>query len=86
MLVLDEHEDVGSGVGPADADVVELPAGAQGDGAGFADDVGADPVVGVGGPAAGGGFGPGRVGGGGGGPVLKRPVRAAGVVVAGELV
>ena len=51
--VLDEQQDVGSGVGPADADVVELAAVAQGDGAGGADDVGADPVVGVAGAVAG---------------------------------
>jgi hypothetical protein len=44
---LDEQDDVGSGVGPADADVVEAAGVAQGEGAGFADDVGADPVVGV---------------------------------------
>jgi hypothetical protein len=55
--VLHEHHDVGSGVGPADADVVEPAAVAEGDGAGGADDVGADAVVGVGGAAAGGGLG-----------------------------
>jgi hypothetical protein len=49
VQVLDEQDDVGSGVGPADADVIELAAVAQGDGAGVADEVGADPVVGVGG-------------------------------------
>src|SRR5580700_4001542 len=49
VQVLDEQEDVGSGVGPADADVVELAGVAEGDGTGFADDVGADAVVGVGG-------------------------------------
>jgi len=36
---------VGSGVGSAGADVVELAGVAEGDGAGFADDVGADAVV-----------------------------------------
>jgi hypothetical protein len=45
--VADEEQDVGSGVGPAGADVVEAALVAQGEGAGFADDVGADPVVGV---------------------------------------
>ena len=56
--VLDEQDDVGSGVGPADADVVEAAAVAQGDVAGLADGVGADAVVGAG------GFGPGRIRGG----------------------
>jgi hypothetical protein len=64
-----EQQDAGSGVGAADADVVEAAAVAEGDFAGGIDAVGADPVVGVGGPVAGGGFGPGGVGGGGGGPV-----------------
>jgi hypothetical protein len=52
VQVLDEQDDVGSGVGPADADVVELAAVAEGDAAGGVDDVAADAVVGVGGPAA----------------------------------
>jgi hypothetical protein len=81
---LDEQDDVGSGVGPADADVVEAAAVAQGDGAGFADGVGADAVVGVGGPVAGDGFGPGGIRGGGGGPVRQGAVRAAGVVAGDE--
>ena len=34
--VLDEHRNVGSGVGSADADVVQSPVVAQGDGAGGA--------------------------------------------------
>ncbi|GAC1611368.1 MAG: hypothetical protein NVS3B26_23770 [Mycobacteriales bacterium] len=56
--VLDEQDDVGSGVGSADADVPESAGEAQGDAAGFVDLVAADPVVGVGGAvAAGGGFG-----------------------------
>src|SRR5262249_56529141 len=71
VQVLDEQQDVGSGVGPADADVVELAAVAEGDGAGFADDVGADAVMGVGAPIAGGGLGPGGIRGGGGGPAGK---------------
>ena len=53
-------------------------------GAGGADLVGADPVVGVGLAAAGCGFGPGRVGDGGGGLVRQGPVRAVVVVAAGE--
>ncbi|HUC21453.1 MAG TPA: hypothetical protein VMA73_01985 [Streptosporangiaceae bacterium] len=40
-------------MGPSDADVVELAGVAEGDGAGVADDVGADAVVGVGGAVAG---------------------------------
>src|SRR5215471_7657456 len=51
VQVLDEQQDVGSGVGSADAD-----------------DVGADAVMGVGAPIAGGGLGPGGIRGGGGGP------------------
>jgi hypothetical protein len=54
---------------PSDADVVELAAVAQGDGASGIDLFGADPVVGVGGPVAGGSFRAGGIrGGGGGGP------------------
>jgi len=45
--VLDEQDDVGSDVGPADADVVEAAAVAEGDAAGLVDDVAADAVVGV---------------------------------------
>jgi hypothetical protein len=63
--VLDDQQDVGSGVGPADAEVVEPPGVAEGDGAGLADDVGADAVVGVGGAVAGDCLGPGSVGDGG---------------------
>jgi hypothetical protein len=47
--VLDEDGDGGSGVGPLDADVVELAGVAEGDFAGLVDLVVADPVVGVGG-------------------------------------
>jgi hypothetical protein len=83
VQVLGQQQDAGSGVGSADADVVEAAAGAQGDVAGFADLVGADPVVGVAGAVAGGGFGPGGVGGGGGGLVRQRPVRALVVVDGG---
>ena len=76
MEVLDQEEDVGSGVGSADADVVELAGVAQGDACRWRRAVGADPVVGVGWRGAGGGFGPGGVGGGGGGLVGQGPVRA----------
>src|SRR5689334_21804512 len=41
------EQDVGLGVGAADADVVELAGVAQGDGAVGVDAVGADPVMGV---------------------------------------
>ena len=44
----DEDDDVGSGVGPADADVVELAVVPQGDDAGVVDAVVADAGVGVG--------------------------------------
>jgi hypothetical protein len=82
--VLDEQQDAGSGVGPADPDVVELAAMAEGDGAGGADDVGADAVVGVGGAVAGDGPGPGVAGDGGGAAVWQRPVGALVVVVGGQ--
>jgi hypothetical protein len=45
---LDEQDDVGSGVGSADADVAESAGDAEGDAAGFVDLVAADAVVGVG--------------------------------------
>ena len=48
LQVVDEQDDVGSGVGSADADVVQAPGVAQGDAAGVVDAVVADPVVGVG--------------------------------------
>ena len=63
VLVLDEQQDVGSGVGSADADAVEPPGVAEGDGAGGADAVVADAVVGVGVAVARGGFGAGCIGG-----------------------
>ena len=81
---LDEQQDVGPGVGPAGADVVEAAAVAQGDGAVGVEPVGADPVVGVGVAGAGGSFGPGLVGGGRGGPVRQGPVRPLVVVDGGE--
>jgi hypothetical protein len=59
VQVLDEEQDVGSGVGPADADVVQAAGHAQRDAAGLVDLVGADPVVGVGAAVgAGAGFAP----------------------------
>ena len=45
--VLDQEQDVGSGVGSADADGVEPAAVAQGDLAGCVDAVAADAVVSV---------------------------------------
>jgi len=42
--VVDEHDDVGSGVGSPYADVVEGACVAQGDGSGVPDDVVSDPV------------------------------------------
>ena len=48
VKVLDEEDDVGSGLGSADADVVHLAVDAQGDAAGVVDAVVSDPVVGVG--------------------------------------
>jgi hypothetical protein len=64
--VLDQEQDAGSGMGAADSDVVEASLVAEGDEAGGVDAVGADAVVGVGGPVAGDGLGAGCVGGGGG--------------------
>jgi hypothetical protein len=86
VQVLDEEQDVGSGVGPAGADVVELAVVAQGDGAVVIEPVGAYPVVGAGGAVAWCGFGAGGVGGGGGGPVGQRAVWPLVVVEAGEVV
>jgi hypothetical protein len=72
--VLDEQDDVG----PADADVAEPASDAQGDGAGFADGVVADSVVGVtGAVGVEDGFRPGLVGGGRRGPAGQ----GSGVVV-----
>ena len=48
LEVVDEQDDVGSGVGSADADVVQAAGHPQGEGAGVVDAVVADPVVGVG--------------------------------------
>jgi hypothetical protein len=46
--VLGEDQDAGSGVGSADADVVQAAVDAQGDGAAGVDDVFADAFVGCG--------------------------------------
>ena len=53
VQVLDEEQDAGSGVGAADADVVEPAVVAEGDESGGVDAIGADAVVGVGGAVAG---------------------------------
>jgi hypothetical protein len=55
LQVLDEEEDVGSGVGSADADVVEPGVDPEDDGAAVVDLVGADPVVDLAGPVGVGG-------------------------------
>ena len=79
--VLDEQDDVGSGVGSADTDVPELAGDAEGHAAGLVDLVVADPVVGVvAAVGARGGLGQGRVVGRGGGSVRQRAVRSLGVV------
>jgi hypothetical protein len=61
--VLNEHQNVGSCVGSADADVVQAAGQAQGEAAGVIDAVAAYAFVGVG-AFAGLGFGPGGVCGG----------------------
>ena len=48
VQVLDEQDDVGSGVGSADAEVVQPAGDAQGDPAAVVDAGVRDPVVGVG--------------------------------------
>jgi hypothetical protein len=64
--VLDEDQDVGSGVGSGDAEVVQPAVDSEGDDAGVVDAVGADPVVDLAGAVgARGGLGAGGVGGGG---------------------
>jgi hypothetical protein len=57
VQVLDQEQDVGSGVGAAGADVEEPAGVAEGDDAVGVDPVGADAVVGVAGAAAGGALG-----------------------------
>jgi hypothetical protein len=82
---VDEHDDGGSGVGPADADVEESASVAEGDLALVVDDVAADALVVVELAAGGGsGLGQGVVDGGRGGTVGQRAVRALLVVEAGE--
>src|SRR4051812_42049701 len=66
LEVLDEQQDVGSGVGSSDADVVQATVVAQGDDAGVVDAVASDPFVGGGG-AGRACFRSGGVGGCGGG-------------------
>jgi hypothetical protein len=75
--VLDEQDDVGPGVGSADADVVESAADTQGDDTSGVDGVAADAVVGVAhpGPGARAGFRQRVVDGRGGRPVRERTVR-----------
>ena len=87
VLIGDEEQDGGAGVGPADADVDELGPVAQGDLAGLVDAIPAHPVVrGDGEPgAAGRGLGTGverlcRC------PPGQRPVRSDVVVVIAEAV
>jgi hypothetical protein len=79
--VVDEQDDVGSGVGPADADVEEAALVAERDLALFVDDVVADAVVVVELAADGGsGLGQRVVDGGRGGAVWQRAVWALLVV------
>ncbi|VBA60681.1 hypothetical protein LAUMK191_05633 [Mycobacterium attenuatum] len=80
---MNEHQNVGSGVGSADADVVQVAGQAQGEAAGVFDAVAAYAVVGVG-AFAGLGFGPVAVGGGWGGLVRQGAVRAVMVVFLDE--
>jgi len=86
VQVLGEDQDLGSCVLASDADVVELSGVAEGDGADGPDLVGADAVVGVGVPVAGGGLGPGGVGGCRGLAAGQGAVRPLVVVGGGELV
>src|SRR5512133_1896504 len=69
VAVLDQDEDVGSGVGSADADGVEPAVVAQGDLAALVDPVAADSVVGVAVAVARAGLGPAAGDGGRGGLV-----------------
>lgn len=80
----DEQEDVGSGVGPADADVVETAVVAERDRAGLVDAVATDAQISVGARFAGGGFGAALVGGGGGGATGVSGVGAVVVVAVAE--
>jgi hypothetical protein len=85
VQVLNEHKDVGCGVGSSDADGVELPAVAQGDLAGFVDAVVAEPLVCLAVAVLGrAGFGAGLLGGGGGGVPGQGSVWSAMVVLVDE--
>ncbi|OLT53560.1 hypothetical protein BJF88_11065 [Cellulosimicrobium sp. CUA-896] len=84
LELVDEQQDVGSGVGSADADVVQAPVVAQGDDACFVDAVLAHAVVRVVAGGAGGGFRACGVGGRGRAAVGQRAVRGAGVVLGDE--
>jgi hypothetical protein len=84
VQVADEHQDAGPGVGSAGADVVEAAGVAEGELAVGVDAVSADAVAGAGGPAAGGGFGPGSVCGGGGLAAGQGAVRPLVVAAGGE--
>ncbi|MFI1567565.1 hypothetical protein ACH4ZX_31815 [Streptomyces sp. NPDC020490] len=87
MEIVDEQDDVGSGVGSSDAYVVEFAADAEGDQAGLVDAVVADAGVGVGVTAVGGpGLGEGGVDRCRGRAVGQGPVGALVVVGVGELV
>jgi hypothetical protein len=85
--LVDEQDDVGSGVGSADADVVQSPGHAQGDAAGLVDAVASDAGVRVG-VAVGGGLGLGQavVADRRGGSARQGPVRSALVVLGDECV
>lgn len=80
VVVVDQRQDLGSGLGLADTDVVESSGDSEGDVADLGDPVGADPVVAVVLAATGGGFGSGLVGGGGGCLMGQGPVRSVLVV------
>ena len=80
---MDEDQDVGSGVGSADADVVQAAGRRRVMDAGLVDAVGADPVVGVGAVSRV-GFGACAVGGRWGGAVGQGAVRAVVVVFVDE--
>ena len=82
VAVGDEHDDAGSGVFAAEADVVAAAVVAEGDASGLVDLVVADAPVGVVGAVAGMGFGAELVGGGRGDAPGQGAVRA---LVVGEL-
>ena len=80
VAVGDEHDDAGSGVFMAEADVVEAAVMAEGDASGLVDPVVADTPVGVVGAVARAGFGAELVGGGRGDAPGQGAVRALVVV------